>query len=141
MSPLASDPTLRIPPIPREAMASVPTSDNTNMSNNETRQDWKRWLNYPSLVRQLPFILYLTGLGVLYIYNGHWANKTIRQTPLAEKEMRELQYEYIAAKGELLARSKPSEVVRAVEPLGLKQLTSSPVVLADSSTLKTDRSN
>lgn len=111
------------------------------MSNNEPRLDWKRWLNYPSLVRQLPFILYLTLLGVLYIYNGHWANKTIRQTQIAEKEMRELQYEYIAAKGELLARSQPSAVVRAVAPIGLKQVTNSPVVLTDSSTSKSDRSN
>jgi hypothetical protein len=141
MNYLASDPTLRNPPILREAYASMPTNDNTTMSNNETRLNWKRWLNYPSLVRQLPFILYLTGLGVLYIYNGHWANKTIRQTQLAEKQMRELQYEYIAAKGELLARSKPSEVIHAVAPLGLKQLTSSPVVLADSTTPKTERSN
>ena len=110
------------------------------MSNNETRLDWKRWLNYPSLVRQLPFILYLTLLGVLYIYNGHWANKTIRNIQRAETEMQELQYEYIAAKGELLARSKPGEVLKAVAPLGLKQLTSSPVVLADSTNIQTDRS-
>lgn len=141
MNTLASDPTLRKPPIPREATASMPTSDKPNMSNNETRLDWKRWLNYPSLVRQLPFILYLTLLGVLYIYNGHWANKTIRKTQIAEKQMRELQYEYIAAKGELLARSKPSEVIRAVAPLGLKELTRSPWILIDSSTSKPTRSN
>jgi hypothetical protein len=103
------------------------------MSTNETKLNWKRWLNYPSLVRQLPFILYLTLLGVVYIYNGHWANKTIRLTQLAEKEIRELQYEYVTAKGELLARSMPSEVARAVEPLGLKALTGSPWVLSDSS--------
>ena len=103
------------------------------MSSNEIRLNWKHWLNYPSLVRQLPFILYLTFFGVLYIYNGHWANKTIRQIQLAEKEIRELQYEYITAKGELLARSKPSEVSKAVAPLGLKELTGSPWVLTDSS--------
>jgi len=102
------------------------------MTSNETRLNWKRWLNYPSLVRQLPFILYLTGFGVLYIYNGHWANKTLRLTQLAEKEIRELQYEYVTAKGELLARSKPSAVALAVAPLGLQPLQGSPWVLTDS---------
>lgn len=91
-------------------------------------------MNYPSLVRQLPFILYLTGFGVLYIYNGHWANKTLRLTQLAEKEIRELQYEYVTAKGELLARSKPSAVALAVAPLGLLPLQGSPWVLTDSTT-------
>ncbi len=102
------------------------------MSAPETKMNWKQWLNYPSLVRQLPFILFLTLLGVLYIYNGHWANKTIRNIQLAEKEIRELQYEYVTAKGELLARSKPSEVSKAVAPFGLKELTGSPWILQDS---------
>jgi len=102
------------------------------MSKQEKKLDWKRWLNYPSLVQQLPFILYLTALGVVYIYNGHWANKTIRLTQEAEKEIRERQYEYVTAKGELLARSKPSEVSQAVAGIGLKPLTRSPWVLIDS---------
>ncbi|MFM7671673.1 MAG: FtsL-like putative cell division protein [Bacteroidota bacterium] len=111
------------------------------MSANESRMNWKQWLNYPSLVRQLPFILYLTSFGVLYIYNGHWANKTIRNIQLAEKEIRELQYEYVTAKGELLARSKPSEVSKAVAPLGLKELVKTPWILIDSNTNQSKRSN
>lgn len=111
------------------------------MSQQEKKLDWKRWLNYSSLVQQLPFILYLTALGVLYIYNGHWANKSIRLSQQAEKEIRELQYEYVSAKGELLARSKPSDVSRAVAAIGLKPLTRSPWVLTDSITDKTKRSD
>ena len=103
--------------------------------------DWKRWLNYPSLVQQLPFILFLTALGVAYIYNGHWANKVIRQSQQAEKEIRELQYEYVTAKGELLACSKPSEVTRAVVDIGFKPFTRSPRVLIGSSTDKTKQSD
>ena len=111
------------------------------MSQNEKKMDWKKWLNYPSLVQQLPFILYLTALGVVYIYNGHWANKTIRLTQEAEKSVRELQYEYVTAKGELLARSKPSEVSKAVAPIGLKELNYSPWVLIDSTIEKSKTPN
>ncbi len=97
---------------------------------------WKRWLNYQSIVKQVPFFLFLALLAVLYIYNGHLADKTIRHINRTEKEVKELQYEYTAVKGELISRSKQSELIKAVEPLGLKELTESPVVLTDSSLLK-----
>ncbi len=93
---------------------------------------WKRWLNYQSIVKQLPFFLFLALLAVIYIYNGHYADKTIRNINRTAKEVKELQYEYISVKGEVIFRSKQSEMVKAVEPMGLKELTSSPVVLKDS---------
>jgi hypothetical protein len=46
--------------------------------------------------------------------------------------VKELKYVYKTVKGELIARSKQSELVKAVEPLGLKELTVSPIVLVDS---------
>ena len=94
--------------------------------------DWKGWLNYQSIVKQVPFFLFLAALAVCYIYNGHYANKTIRSINRTEKEVKELQYVYKTVKGELIARSKQSELVKAVEPLGLKELTVSPLVLIDS---------
>jgi hypothetical protein len=100
----------------------------------ENKMDWKRWLNYQSIVKQVPFFLFLATLAVCYIYNGHYANKTIRSINRAEKEVKELQYVYKTIKGELIARSKQSELVKAVEPLGLKELTVSPLVLVDSIT-------
>jgi hypothetical protein len=94
---------------------------------------WKRWLNYQSVVKQLPFFLFLTMLAVVYIYNGHYADKTIRNINRTAIEVRELKYEYKAAKSEVMFQSKPSELIKAVEPLGLKELVQSPVVLNDSS--------
>jgi len=93
---------------------------------------WKRWLNYQSLIKQLPFFLFLTLLAVIYIYNGHYANNTIRNINRTAKEVKELKYEYIAVKSELMIINKPSELVIALEPLGLKELVQSPVVLKDS---------
>ena len=93
---------------------------------------WKRWLNYQSVVQQIPFFLFLAALAVVYIYNGHYADKTIRDISRTTKELQELQYEYKTVKGEVMFRSKQSELVEAVKPLGLKELTTSPVVLIDS---------
>ncbi len=90
---------------------------------------WKRWLNYQSVTRQLPFFLFLTLLAVVYIYNGHHADKTIRKINRTAREVRELQHEYKTVKSEVMFRSKQSELVKAVEPLGLRQMNESPVVL------------
>ena len=93
---------------------------------------WKRWLNYQSVVKQLPFILFLAVLAVLYIYNGHYADKTIRRINKTAREVKELKYEYIAVKSKVMFQSKQSELIKAVGPLGLKELVESPVVLKDS---------
>jgi cell division protein FtsL len=91
---------------------------------------WKRMLNYQSIVRQMPFFLFLALLAVVYIYNGHNADKLSRDIVKTTKELKELQYEYKNVKGEALFRSKQSELLKAVEPLQLKELIESPVVLS-----------
>lgn len=93
---------------------------------------WKRWLNYQSIVKQVPFFLFLAALAVVYIFNGHYADKTIRKINRTAKEVKELKYEYIAVKSKVMYQSKQSELVKVVEPLGLKELTASPVILKDS---------
>lgn len=93
---------------------------------------WKKWLNYQSVVKQVPFFLFLALLAVIYIYNGHYADKTIRAINQRTKEVKELQYEYIDVKSKVMGQSKQSEIVKAVEPMGLKELVGSPVVLKDS---------
>jgi Bacteriodetes cell division protein (FtsL-like) len=100
----------------------------------ETKRDslavgWKKWLNYQSVVKQVPFFLFLTLLAVVYIYNGHLADKTVRSIGRTTREVRELQHEYKTVKSEVMFRSKQSELVKAVEPLGLKELVESPIVL------------
>ena len=106
--------------------------EQTNPKERDLKLDWKRWLNYQSIVKQVPFFLFLTAMAVLYIFNGHYADKTIRKINRTAKEVKELKYEYIAVKSEVMFQSKPSELVKAVVPLGLKELVQSPVVLKDS---------
>jgi hypothetical protein len=107
-----------------------------NIKERESKLDWKRWLNYQSLVKQVPFFLFLAALAVIYIYNGHYADKTIRNISKTAKEVKELQWEYKQVKSEVMFQSKQSELVKAVEPLGLKELTEAPVVLVNESNEK-----
>jgi hypothetical protein len=46
-----------------------------------------------------------------------------------EKHIKELEYEYKTIKSDVIFRSKASELIKAVAPLGLKELTSAPVLL------------
>ena len=101
----------------------------------EPRFRWKRLLNYQSVVKQVPFFLFLAFLAVVYIYNGHHADKLARDITKTTRELKELQYEYKTVKGEVLFRSKQSELVKAVAPLGLKELAEAPVILNDSNAL------
>ena len=99
----------------------------------QVRYRWKKWLNYQSIVRQVPFFVFLALLAVVYIYNGHYADKTIRDINRTSRELKELQYEYKSVKGDVLFRSKQSELIEAVKPLGLKELTVEPIILIDKS--------
>lgn len=106
-------------------------SDDINIK--ETKNEWKRFLNYQWIVKNFPFFLFLSLLAVIYIYNGHYADKTVRDINTVNKELDELHYEYKTLKSEVMFRSKQSELSKAVEQYGLKEILAPPVVLVDSS--------
>lgn len=94
-----------------------------------------RWqpsqFGYRWVVRNIGFLLFLTVLAVLYIYNGHYADNISRDLNRTNKEVKELQYEYKTLKSEVMFRSKESELAKAVRPFGLEELTQPPFVLID----------
>src|SRR5436190_21564449 len=102
-----------------------------NLKTELTQITWKKWLHYQSIVKQVPFFLFLALLAVIYIYNGHYADKMIGNINKTGKEVKELKYDSKTVKSEVMFRSKQSELTKAVEPLGLKELTASPVVLKE----------
>jgi len=98
----------------------------------EVKRDWKKLFSYRWIVRNVRFFLFLAALAVVYIYNGHYADKTIRNNNKVSNDLKELQYEYKTLKIELMFRSNQSELAKAVAPLGLKEIVVPPVVIADS---------
>jgi hypothetical protein len=95
------------------------------------KTDWRQWINYNNIVRNIPFFLFLALLAILYIYNGHHADKLIRKITTTEKNIKELEYEYKTVKSDLIFRSKASELIKAVEPLGLKESRQAAMILSD----------
>lgn len=95
------------------------------------KMDWKKVISHKWVVRNIPFFLFLTVLAVLYIYNGHYTDKLILKINTTEKQIKELEYQYKTIKSDVIFRSKASELIEAVKPLGLKELTKPPVILGE----------
>jgi hypothetical protein len=79
-------------------------------------------LTREGMTRQLPFVLFLTLLAVLYIGNRYHAERMVRKITETELEVKNLRAEQITIAAELMNISKPSEVAAIVDAksLGLK---------------------
>jgi len=85
-----------------------------------------QFLDRDQAVKGLPFILFMSLLGIFYIANGYQAEKLIRQIYKTNNQLKELRSEYITNKSDLMYISKQSQLARATYGLGLKELTSPP---------------
>src|SRR5437763_15346580 len=96
------------------------------------KKDWRKLLYQRWIVKNIPFFLFAAMLTVLYIANGHYADKTVRKINATAKHVKEMEYEFKTVKRDVIFRSKESELAKAVEPLGLKELTIPPIKIGDS---------
>ncbi len=88
-------------------------------------------LNSRNFIRQLPYILFLTLLALLYIANRYHAEKVVRETSRLRSEVKELRAEAITIASKLMNISKQSEVAKMVEERGLdlKESTEPPIII------------
>lgn len=77
-------------------------------------------------VKHLPKILFAVALGLLYISNTHYAEKTVREINTTQAEVEDLRADYTTLKADLMFASKQSEVARKVKSLGLKESLTPP---------------
>ncbi len=96
--------------------------------------EFKKYFNYTTIVKNIPFILFLSTLAICYIYNGHYSDNLTRKIVKSEKNVKELQFEFKTLKSEVIFRSKESELLKVVEPIGLKELKAPPMLLGDTGT-------
>jgi cell division protein FtsL len=98
----------------------------------EQQKEGKRFLiNQVWLVKNVPFFLFLSALAIVYIYNGHHAERSIKDINKTSRELKELQYEFKMVRSEWMFMTKQSEVKEAVVPLGLKEIVEPPVSLEE----------
>ena len=67
----------------------------------------------------LPYVLFLVMLGLFYIGNSHYSDKTNRKINKLEREVEDLRADYTTLKADYMFSSKQSEVAKKVKELGL----------------------
>lgn len=100
-----------------------------NSSNNQQKESLKETikglldgsvLTRQAVVKQLPFIFFLTFLAIIYIANRFHAEKIARQTTQVQNDLRDLRSESISIASELMTRSNQTEIVKQIKEKGLK---------------------
>ncbi|HTI60985.1 FtsL-like putative cell division protein [Mucilaginibacter sp.] len=84
-------------------------------------QLFKKNVNAEKATDALPFLLFLTLLGMIYIGNMHMAEKSIRDIEKTQKEVKELSWDYKTSKADLAFKSTLSEVAKRADTLGIKE--------------------
>jgi len=84
-------------------------------------------LTRDQVLRSLPFLFYIMFLGLLYISNTYYAERTQLRSYRLQKELKELRYEFVTARSQLMFESKQSEVARRLEASGLHESRVPPV--------------
>ncbi len=77
-------------------------------------------------VQYLPKILFVLLVGLLYISNTHYSEKTVRRIDRVQSEVEDLRADYTTLKSDLMFSSKQSEVARKVKAIGLKESLNPP---------------
>ena len=72
-------------------------------------------------VQHLPKIIFVMVLGLFYIGNTHYAEKTVRKINNMQAEVEDLRADYTTMKSDLMYASKQSEVAKKVKAFGLEE--------------------
>jgi hypothetical protein len=72
-------------------------------------------------VQHLPKIIFVMVLGLFYIGNTHYAEKTVRKINNVQAEVEDLRADYTTMKSDLMFASKQSEVAKKVKEFGLEE--------------------
>jgi len=102
------------------------------------------FLTNEGALKQIPFILFLVFVAIIYISNTYYAEKILRKTNNVNNEIKELRSEYITTKSDLMFISKQSEVARVAEEMkiGIKESVVAPkkIVIEKGSSIEKNES-
>jgi len=84
------------------------------------------FLGHPYVVRNLPFVGFLSALGVLAIFWAHQAEQQSRQISKLSAELSEIKSEYLEAKSTLMLMGTESSVRERTQLMGMIPPTKAP---------------
>ncbi len=78
------------------------------------------------ILKNLPFVLFLGFLTMIYIANVHYAERNVREIERLQNQIKELRWEYMSIKSELMFNTKQTEVSKKVRDLDISRLNNKP---------------
>lgn len=78
------------------------------------------------LMDNLTYVFFLTFLTIVYIANAHYSEKKIREIQTLQQEIRQVRFNYMSLKSNLMYKCKQSEIAVMAAPMGLEELTLKP---------------
>ena len=72
-------------------------------------------------VKHLPKVVFVVALGIIYVWNSHYAEKANRNMKRLETEVEDLRADVTTLEADYMFSSKQSEVAKNVEKLGLEE--------------------
>jgi uncharacterized protein YoxC len=82
-----------------------------------------------SMIGAMPFVLFLTFIGVVYISLSYKLERTQKSINSLKDEIEELTTEFVETTTKINTKSIQSEVITKVEKFGLNEMTKSPLVI------------
>jgi hypothetical protein len=98
------------------------------------------FLGNPGIIKQLPFIFFLSFIALFYIANGYWADDKIRQMNKLTNELKELRSEQVSVQSDLESVTNEVHVAEAAKKLGLEESRIPPMKIVINDTLSLSRS-
>jgi hypothetical protein len=79
------------------------------------------FLTREGILKQLPYVLFVAFLLVLYIWNGYHAEKTVRELYKTDLQLKELKSEYTTTFSKLEILRQQSKVAEKIKAVGLEE--------------------
>lgn len=79
------------------------------------------YLSREWVVGNLPFLLYIALLAMIYIGNTYYTEKKFKDIERIKNELKELRYQYITTKSALMFQGRQSEISKRASLFGLKE--------------------
>lgn len=109
-----------------EAQAVAPEQESAQAAPAAGKQgSWKdlvEKISYQGIVRNMPYLMFVTLLCILYITNNNRAISLTRSINDKSKELKELRWRYMDIQSRLMYQTSETQLIPRAEVLGLKPL-------------------
>jgi cell division protein FtsL len=82
-----------------------------------------------NVTRYLPFVLFLSGILLVYIFLTHRTERKIRKIEKLNREVKELYSEYITLQTEILNNSRSTNLEQKMLNQGIKPAVQPPIII------------